>query len=135
MATTYALTAFVTICALIVYLGLGIGVGIARAKYQIMPPRTTGDERFERVYRVHQNTLEQLVPFLPSLWLFSWFVSVPWGAAIGGAWVVGRIIYAWGYYAAAENRMAGFAISSLSGLVLLIGTLIGAGKLVWLQFT
>jgi glutathione S-transferase len=133
MATTYALTAFVTICALLVYFGLGIGVGVARVKYKIMPPKTTGDENFERVYRAHQNTLEQLVLFLPSLWLFSWFVSVSWGAILGGAWVVGRIAYAWGYYVAAEKRAAGNAIASLAGLVLMIGTLISAGKLIWLQ--
>jgi glutathione S-transferase len=133
MAATYALTAFVTICALLVYFGLGIGVGVARVKYKIMPPKTTGDENFERVYRAHQNTLEQLVLFLPSLWLFSWFISVSWGAILGGAWVVGRIAYAWGYYVAAEKRAAGNAIASLAGLVLMIGTLIGAGKLIWLQ--
>ncbi|MFN7717281.1 MAG: MAPEG family protein [Pseudanabaenaceae cyanobacterium] len=133
MAATYALTAFVTICALLVYFGLGIGVGVARVKYKIMPPKTTGDENFERVYRAHQNTLEQLVLFLPSLWLFSWFISVSWGAILGGAWVVGRIAYAWGYYVAAEKRAAGNAIASLAGLVLMIGTLISAGKLIWLQ--
>ncbi|MFN5856771.1 MAG: MAPEG family protein [Pseudanabaenaceae cyanobacterium] len=133
MAATYALTAFVTICALLVYFGLGIGVGVARFKYKIMPPKTTGDENFERVYRAHQNTLEQLVLFLPSLWLFSWFISVSWGAILGGAWVVGRIASAWGYYVAAEKRAAGNAIASLAGLVLMIGTFIGAGKLIWLQ--
>ncbi|MEI6430528.1 MAG: MAPEG family protein, partial [Pseudanabaena sp. ELA607] len=131
MAATYALTSLVTICALMVYFGLGIGVGVARVKYQVMPPKTTGDERFERVYRAHQNTLEQLVLFLPSLWLFSWLVSVQWGAILGGGWVIGRIAYAWGYYVAAEKRAAGNAIASLAGLVLIIGSLIAAGKLVW----
>ncbi|MFM7437684.1 MAG: MAPEG family protein, partial [Snowella sp.] len=42
-------------------------------------------------------------------------------------WLVGRIIFAWGYYQAAEKRVAGFAISSLSGLGLVLGALVGIG--------
>lgn len=125
--TTYLFPSLVTVLTLAVYQVLVINVGRARAKYKVMPPATSGDENFERVLRVQQNTLEQLVAFLPALWLFSFYVSPVWGAAIGAAWVVGRIVYAWGYYQAAEKRAAGFAISSLSGLVLLFGALVGIG--------
>ncbi len=116
-------TAIVTILALLVYFGLGIGVGVARVKYKIMPPQTTGNEDFERVYRAHQNTLEQIVIFLPCLWLFSIFVNPNLGAIIGGVWVIGRIGYAWGYYVEASKRAAGNAIASLATLTLLFGTL------------
>jgi len=85
----------------------------------------TGDPDFERVLRVQQNTLEQLIFFLPALWLFSFYVSPLWGAGIGAIWVVGRIVYAWGYYQAAEKRAIGFGINSLSGAVLLLGSLVG----------
>jgi len=115
--------AIATIGALLVYFGLGIGVGVARVKYKIAPPQTTGNDDFERVYRAHQNTLEQIVLFLPCLWLFSIFVSPTWGAILGGIWIIGRIAYAWGYYIEAGKRAAGNAIASLSTLVLLIGTL------------
>lgn len=62
----------VTVSALLLYQILALNVGRARAKYKIIPPATTGDPNFERVLRVQQNTLEQLVFFLPSLWLFSY---------------------------------------------------------------
>ncbi|BBD57960.1 MAPEG family protein [Nostoc sp. HK-01] len=90
-----------------------------------MPPQMTGDPNFERVLRVQQNTLEQTILFLPGLWLFSFYINPFWGAIIGAIWLVGRIIYAWGYYQAAEKRMIGFAITTISGTVLLLGSLIG----------
>jgi uncharacterized membrane protein YecN with MAPEG domain len=77
------------------------------------------------VLRVQQNTLEQLVFFLPLLWLFSFYISPLWGAGVGALWLVGRIVYAWGYYQAAEKRMIGFVISSTTGIVLLLGSLFG----------
>ncbi|MGK7923214.1 MAG: MAPEG family protein [Trichodesmium sp.] len=121
----------VTLVTLLMYFVVTINVGRARAKYKIMPPQMTGDENFERVVRVQQNTLEQLILFLPSLWLFSIFVSPVWGAGIGAAWVVGRILFAWGYYQAAEKRTLGFGISSLSTIALLIGSLVGIILPLW----
>jgi glutathione S-transferase len=125
-----ALPGLVTVLALLLYFGLTIGVGIARVKYKIAAPAITGDENFERIFRTHQNTLEQLAIFLPSLWLFSVFNNPVWGAAFGGVWVLARIVYAWGYYAAAEKRSAGGGIATLAMLSLLIGSAIAiVGKI------
>ena len=115
----------ITALTLLVYLVITINDGGARAKYKIPPPQMTGNPDFERVLRVQQNTLEQLVFFLPLLWLFSFYVSPVWGALIGAAWLVGRIVYAWGYYQAAEKRTISFGISSISSIVLLLGSLYG----------
>ena len=65
----------VTVLTLILYLVITINVGRARGKYKVPVPQTSGDPDFERVFRVQQNPLEQLILFLPSLWLFSLFVS------------------------------------------------------------
>ncbi|HBL10076.1 MAG TPA: MAPEG domain-containing protein [Cyanobacteria bacterium UBA11162] len=119
----------VTVITLLVYLVLSVNVGRARRKYDVPPPQTSGNPDFERVFRVQQNTSEQLIAFLPSLWLFSLFVSPIWGAGIGLIWLIGRIIYAWGYYQAAEKRTIGFGINSLSIMVLLIGSLVGIIRL------
>jgi glutathione S-transferase len=118
-------TSLVTTSTLLVYLVLTINVGRARAKYKVPVPQMSGEPNFERVLRVQQNTLEQMVFFLPALWLFSFYVNPLWGAGIGAVWVLGRIIYAWGYYQAAEKRGIGFAISSMSGIVLLLGAIAG----------
>ncbi|MGD1703461.1 MAPEG family protein [Dapis sp. BLCC M229] len=121
----------VTVASLLMYFVITINVGRARAKYKIMPPQMTGDQNFERVVRVQQNTLEQLILFLPSLWLFSLFISPVWGAGIGAIWVLGRILFAWGYYQAAEKRTLGFGIGSLSTIALLIGALVGIILPLW----
>lgn len=115
----------VTVSALILYFVITINVGRARAKYQVPVPQTTGNLDFERVLRVQQNTLEQLALFLPALWLFSVYVSPIWGSVLGTTWIIGRIAYAWGYYQAAEKRLVGFAISSLSSIGLILGSLVG----------
>ncbi|WP_244533000.1 MAPEG family protein [Geitlerinema sp. PCC 9228] len=111
--------------SLLVYYVLTLNVGRARAKYQIKPPQTTGNPNFERVLRVQQNTIEQMLMFLPALWIFSNYVSSMWGAILGSIWIIGRIVYAIGYYQAAEKRGLGFGITSLSTLVLLVGALVG----------
>ena len=123
--TMHQFPSLVTALSLLVYLICTINVGSARQKHHIKPPAISGNEDFERVLRVQQNTVEQLIIFLPSLWLFTMFVSDLWAGIIGSAWVVGRILYAWGYYQAPNKRFIGFGFSSLSTMVLLAGSLIG----------
>jgi glutathione S-transferase len=119
----------VTVLALVLYFVLTINVGRARAKYGVPVPQMSGNPDFERVVRVHYNTLEQLIFFLPLLWIFSIYISPVWGSAVGAFWVVGRGLYAWGYYQAAEKRAPGFAIASLCGMILLVGSFIKLGLL------
>ena len=94
-----AYLAIVTLLALIEFLVFGILVGRARGKYGIKAPATSGHPLFERRFRVHQNTQEQLLIFLPALWLFGELVSPVWGAGLGLVFVIGRALYAVGYYA------------------------------------
>jgi glutathione S-transferase len=115
----------VTISALILFFVVTINVGRARAKYGVKAPEVSGNPDFERVLRVQQNTLEQLSLFLPALWIFANFVSPIAGASLGALWILGRVIYAWGYYQAAEKRGPGFGISLLATIILLLGSVVG----------
>jgi glutathione S-transferase len=115
----------VTVLAVVVLFVVTINVGRARAKFGVKPPAMTGDPEFERAVRVQQNTLEQMVLFLPALWIFATVVSPMYAAILGAVWVVGRILYAWGYYQAAEKRGLGFAIAGLASMLLMFGSLIG----------
>ena len=124
-ANATLLPSLITVSALILYFVVTINVGRARFKHKVSPPQMTGNPDFERVLRVQQNTLEQMILFLPSLWLFSQFISPIWGAAIGAVWIIGRILFAWGYYQAAEKRSMGFGIGTLATLALLGGSLTG----------
>jgi len=119
------LPALITVLTLLVYFVLTANVGRARMKYKVQPPQMSGDPNFERVLRVQQNMLEQLVLFLPTFWLFCLFLNPLWGSILGGIWLIGRILYAWGYYQAAEKRFLGFGIATLATLALILGALVG----------
>ena len=129
MLTHYLPSAAVTIVALIVYFVVGANVARARGRYQVVAPAVDGHPAFARIYRVQQNTLEQLVLFLPALWLCALTVGDPWAGLIGLVWPIGRILYAWGYYRDAEKRGPGFVLSVAATMVLLAGAVIGLARL------
>jgi uncharacterized membrane protein YecN with MAPEG domain len=120
------LVAIVAALALLEYAYFGAQVSRARGRHGVKAPATTGHELFDRHYRVQQNTAEQLVMFLPALYLFAVYVSAPIAALLGLAFVVGRALYARGYVADPERRGTGFIIGFAASAVLLLGGLAGA---------
>lgn len=116
----------VMMLAVIEYFAFGMAVGMARGRYKIPAPAVSGNPDFERYYRVQMNTLEQLMVFLPSLWTFATFVSAIWAAGLGLVFVIGRLVYFYGYTRAANKRGIGFGISGLPTMILMIGGLVGA---------
>lgn len=103
-----------------------VEVGRARGKYRIEAPATTGHEGFERIYRVQMNTLEQLMAFLPALFIAAAFWPPAWVGGIGAFYLVGRLLYWLSYVRNPASRSLGFALSVLPTLVLLVLGLIGA---------
>ena len=122
------LVALVILLALAEFVALGILVGRARGKYGVKAPATTGHEMFERWFRVHYNTMELLVVFVPSIWLFGIYVNPQLGAAIGAVYLVGRVMYVRSYVRDPAARGGGFGLSMLPTLVLLVGAAIGAAS-------
>jgi glutathione S-transferase len=118
--------AIVTVLALLQFFWFGWQVGVARGKYNIHAPAISGNEMFERVLRVHMNTLEQLIVVLPSLWIFAIYISPIWAAAIGAVFIIGRAVYARSYVKDPKGRSPGFAMSAIPQLLLLLGILIWA---------
>ena len=100
-------------------------VGKARGTYKVSAPATTGNEMFERYFRVHQNTLEQLVVFVPAIFIFATYVHMLAAAALGFLFVVARAIYAMGYVKDPEKRAGGAAATFVVNLILVLGGLIG----------
>jgi hypothetical protein len=122
----YNLTAIVTIAALVVFMVTGGRVGAARGKHGVAAPATTGHEIFERHFRVQMNTLEQLVLFLPGLWLWTLYWGELVAVILGLIWIVGRSLYMVSYVREPKSREIGFAMTVLPTIVLLIGSLAGA---------
>jgi uncharacterized MAPEG superfamily protein len=120
--------AVVIVLALVQYVAFGMLVGWARGKYGVKAPAVTGHETFDRYFRVHQNTLELLVVFVPAIWLFGIYVDPTWAALLGLVYLVARVLYLRGYVADPAKREVGFALSVLPVFVLLAGALWGAGR-------
>ena len=97
--------------ALLVYYFTLLRAGMARVKFDIKAPSHDGPEEYVRHVRVHHNTLEHLILFLPGLWLFSFAVDPVWATIIGILWPIGRIRYALSYYKDAEKRGPGLYLS------------------------
>ncbi len=116
----------VTVLAILQFIAFGFKVGGARAKYGVKAPATTGNELFERLFRIQQNTLELLVGFIPGVYLFSRYFNPLWAAALGVIYLVGRQIYAAAYAKDPAKRSLGYGLSFLPVAALLIGGLIGA---------
>jgi glutathione S-transferase len=116
----------VAMLALLEYFYFSIQVGQARGKFGVKAPATTGNEQFERYHRVHQNTMEQLVMFLPSLFTFATLVSQTWAAILGVVFIIGRAVYFNLYISNPDKRGPGVLISLLATATLIFGSLIGA---------
>ncbi|AZS23062.1 MULTISPECIES: MAPEG family protein [unclassified Caulobacter] len=123
MTQSHALVAIVTLVSLLVYVWMIFRIGGARRRTGIDAPAMTGDPELERHLRVQANTVEWLVIYLPSLWLFAIYWNDLFAAAAGVVWIIGRILYALGYAADAKKRELGFIIQMLATAVLLFGAL------------
>ena len=103
-------------------------VGAARGRLGVEAPRVTGNDEFERIFRVQYNTLEQLVMFLPAIWVFGTYISSFWAACIGAIFVVGRAIYAITYVRDPKTRVVGMLMSIIPCWILILG---GLGGVIW----
>lgn len=117
-------TVIVTFLALAQYVLFGVQVGSMRGKYGIKAPATSGHPEFERMNRVHGNTMEQLVVFLPALWIHAMYANPLWGAGIGLVFIVGRFVYRAEYLKDPASRGTGFLLSFIPSAVLLIWALV-----------
>lgn len=121
-----ALVNLILALALLQFFAFGIAVGVARGKYNVPAPATSGNEVFERYFRVQMNTLELLIIFVPAIWMFGFYVSAHVAAALGAIYIIGRGIYFFSYIKDPKKRELGFALSIGPVMVLLVGALIGA---------
>ncbi len=118
-------TALVTITAVVFTFILSCRVGKMRAKLGVDAPLSTGSSEFERAFRIHMNTVEQLVLFVPLLWLSTSVLGDLLAAGIGSIWIVGRVIYANAYLRNPANRRPGMIVTLMSTGVLMLATLWG----------
>ena len=114
----------IVMLALAEYTFFTIRVGASRGKLGVNAPACTGNETFERLFRVQQNTLEQIVIFVPGIYAFAYFVSVKWVWIPGALFIVGRFLYSGEYLSKPDSRVPGMSMTLLANAILIIGVLI-----------
>ena len=124
----FQFTALVTLLSILFYYFTIMQVSKPRAAFGIKVPATSGNPDFERVFRVQMNTLEWMPIFLPSLWLFAFYISDALAAVLGLVWIIGRVLYLTGYSQAAAKRGLGFGIQAAAAILLWVGAL---GAIIW----
>ena len=107
---TMKYTALITIAALTLTFVFSGRAGAMRGKHGVNAPAMTGHAEFDTAFRIHMNTVEQLVLFIPVLWLATSVVGDIWAA---------------GYAKAPEKRGQGMIITILSTAVLTMLSLWG----------
>lgn len=118
--------AIIVVLALLQYIYFSLQVGKARGTYEVSAPVVSGHPIFERHYRVQMNTLEQLIVFIPAVFLFGYYGNAMVAAALGAVYLVGRFLFASSYVADPAKRSLGFMLSFLPTVVLLVGGLVQA---------
>ena len=119
------LVSIVAALALIEYSVFFLQAGKARGRYGVAAPATTGHPIFERYFRVQLNTVEQLIIFLPALFLCGYYANEVLAAALGLVFILGRALYARGYVRDPARRGPGFALTIASNFLLLLGGIVG----------
>ena len=115
----------IVLLALLQYVWFTARVGLARGKYGVNAPACDGDETFDRLFRVQQNTMEQLLVFIPASYVFAFYLSELWVLVPGLAFLLGRFLYSIKYIKDPKTRTPGMAMTLLANMVLVVGGFYG----------
>ncbi len=118
--------AIVTLLLLIQYTIYSMLCGMARGKDTVVAPATSGDEAYERAFRVQMNTLEQLAVTLPAMWICALFFSPLWAAGLGVVFMLGRLLYRQAYTKDPATRGPGMMIGFFANMVMIVLGMWGA---------
>lgn len=119
------LVAIIILLAIMQFIVFAAMVGWTRPRYGINAPKTVGNEDWERRFRVHQNTMEQLVSFIPAVWLCGTYVHIYLAAGLGLVYLIGRTVYAIAYLKDPDSRTPGTLITFIPIVILVLSSLIG----------
>lgn len=117
----------VVMLALLQFVYFSVEVGRARGRFNVQVPATSGNEGFERYFRAQQNTVEQLLVFLPAVYACGFYASEALATVLGLLFVLGRMLYFRGYTDPEKNRAPGFVLGLLANVVMILATLYSLG--------
>jgi glutathione S-transferase len=119
------LVMLIVVLAVIEVMVLGFLVARGRDRYGVPAPATSGHPDWERLNRAHQNSLEQLVLFIPLFLAYCFNTGLQTGIVLGLVYLLARIVYAVGYVRRSERRAAGAFLTFAVQVWLAVGAMIG----------
>lgn len=119
------LVMLIVVLAVIEVMVLGFLVARGRDRYGVPAPATSGHPDWERLNRAHQNSLEQLVLFIPLFLAYCFNTGLQTGIVLGLVYLLARIVYAVGYVRSSERRAAGAFLTFAVQVWLAVGAVIG----------
>jgi len=118
----------IVLLALLQYVWFTLRVGMTRGKYEVNAPACDGDEAWERLFRVQQNTMEQLIMLIPASYAFAFYLSPVWVLIPGAVFILGRFLYSAEYLKDPKTRAPGMSLTLLANASLILGALFGLLK-------
>jgi glutathione S-transferase len=125
MPDAVRLAAIITVLACVFTFFAAYRVSMMRRAHAVEAPATTGHPNFERAYRIHMNTIESLVLFLPLLWMGAILYSGVVAFILGLVWLVGRLMYMMSYTTDPSRRAPGAYTTMFALVGLLVLSLLG----------
>lgn len=116
----------IILLAILQYMIFSFLVGPTRGKYGVSAPKTVGNDDWERRYRVHQNTMEHLVAFIPAIWLCATYSYIEVAVVFGIIYLLARTHYAYSYIKDPKLRAPGAIFSFFPILFMVLAALAGA---------
>jgi uncharacterized membrane protein YecN with MAPEG domain len=104
-------TSLAALIAVFMTFSFSMRVGMMRHKHDIDAPTCTGNDEFERTFRGHLNQVEDMVLFLPVLFLSVSVIGDLYAGALGIIWCAGRLVYFLNYCKEASTRSKGLMFS------------------------
>ena len=125
MAQLVSLVIVLTAVQLMVFSFL---VGRGRIKYDVPAPAMSGHPVWERLNRVHQNSVEQAIIFIPLLMMFAGTWGQRDAVGLGLLYLLARTLYAIGYVRDPKSRGLGATLTFIVQGLLALGTI---GAILW----
>jgi glutathione S-transferase len=125
MTQIFTVMSLITVLAAVEVLVLGLLVGRGRATYGVPAPAMSGHPTWERLNRAHQNSLEQLVLFIPLFTAYVLNAGSQTGFAAGVVFLIARIVYAVGYVRDPARRAVGAWFTTITQVWLAVGAIVG----------
>ena len=121
----YTLSALVTVSTSLLIFFLAFKVWMTRQKHKSPAYKATDSKEVLIANRIHMNTLEISVVYLPILWVATVFSSANLAGLLGIVWFISRVWYAVAYSQKPKKReipfILGVACIGLTSLLALYG--------------